>query len=178
MIVIQIHWSSIEKTDHHLFLQKLQLLSFQQINKKLNDQDLFSDSTLLNSLYSQSFSFFSVSFFFSTKIIQQTLFSLSSFLFTLPLQDRHSFFLQQCHSLNQMTLSHFHGLWLPLGKGMLIHSIYLPGCKVISTKSRCPCVHCDGPQEIGGILETSFYLNCEIYSYCKNVCIKINKKKF
>ena len=38
--------------------------------------------------------------------------------------------------------------------------------------------HCDGPQEIGGILETSFYLNCEIYSYCKNVCIKINKKKF
>ena len=39
-----------------------------------------------------------------------------------------------------MTLSHFHGLWLPLGKGMLIHSIYLPGCKVISTKSRCPCV--------------------------------------
>ena len=39
-------------------------------------------------------------------------------------------------------------------------------------------LHCDGPQEIGGILETSFYLNCEIYSYCKNVCIKINKKKF
>ena len=38
--------------------------------------------------------------------------------------------------------------------------------------------HYNGPQEIWGILETSFYLNCEIYSYCKNVCIKINKKKF
>ena len=38
--------------------------------------------------------------------------------------------------------------------------------------------HCNGPQEIGGILETCFYASSEIYSYYKIVCIKIHKKKF
>ena len=40
------------------------------------------------------------------------------------------------------------------------------------------CNHCNGPQEIGGILETCFYASSEIYSYYKIVCIKIHKKKF
>lgn len=39
-----------------------------------------------------------------------------------------------------MTLSQFNGIWLPLDRGMLIHSIHESECRVISTKSRCPCV--------------------------------------
>ena len=39
-----------------------------------------------------------------------------------------------------MTLSQFNGMWLPLGSGMIIHSIHVAECRVISTKSRCPCV--------------------------------------
>ena len=39
-----------------------------------------------------------------------------------------------------MTLSQFNGMWLPLGKGMMVHSILIDECRVISTKSRCPCV--------------------------------------
>lgn len=39
-----------------------------------------------------------------------------------------------------MTLSQFNGIWLPLNGGMLIHSIHESECRVISTKSRCPCV--------------------------------------
>ena len=39
-----------------------------------------------------------------------------------------------------MTLSQLQGIWLPFGRGVLIHSINVGKGRVISTKSRCPCV--------------------------------------
>lgn len=68
------------------------------------------------------------------------MFSLSSFLYTVPMDERQNIFIDQCNSINNMTLSQFNGMWLPLGKGMIVHSIHVTECKVISTKSRCPCV--------------------------------------
>lgn len=48
------------KTDNHLFLQKLRVLSLRRIAGVLDEQDILSDSSLLTTLYNHSISFFTV----------------------------------------------------------------------------------------------------------------------
>lgn len=70
----------------------------------------------------------------------QTLFSFSSYLYTIPPSQRYSMFTEQCNAINKMTLSQCHGIWLPLHHGLLITKIVTEDSKVLSTKARCPCV--------------------------------------
>lgn len=75
-----------------------------------------------------------------SKLDMQTLFSFSSYLYTIPLSQRDSMFFEQCNAINKMTLSQCNGIWLPLHHGLLIKKIVTEDSKVLSTKARCPCV--------------------------------------
>lgn len=122
----QLNWDEKTKRDSNLFLQKLRVLSLPRVQSALSS--ISSDSSILCTLFNNSISFFN------------TLFSFSSYLYTIPPSQRYSMFTEQCTAINKMTLSQCHGIWLPLHHGFLITRIVTEDSKVLSTKARCPCV--------------------------------------
>lgn len=112
------------------------MLSLPRVQSILSS--ISSDSSVLCTLFNNSISFFNV--LFTLLLYMQTLFSFSSYLYTIPPSQRYSMFTEQCNAINKMTLSQCHGIWLPLHHGLLIKKIVIDDSKVLSTKARCPCV--------------------------------------
>ena len=122
----QLNWDDKTKRDNHLFLQKLRVLSLPRVQSILPSTP--DDSSILCTLYNNSVSFFN------------TLFSLSTYLYTTAPTQRQTLFTDQCDAINQMTLAQCMGIWLPLHHGVFIKGISTKNSKVLSTKARCPCI--------------------------------------
>lgn len=54
------NWTVDEINNNNLFIQKLRILSLRRVAGLLTEQDVLSDSTIISTLYTNSFSFFNV----------------------------------------------------------------------------------------------------------------------
>ncbi|KAK8816635.1 hypothetical protein WA538_002496, partial [Blastocystis sp. DL] len=128
LLFTTINWTQRRIRDNYLFIQKIRLIAANQIDFQSISWEINSDIRPLHTRINNTISFF------------DTLFSLSSFLYSIPIHQRQSLFTLHCGRINQIAFQSIGGVSFPIHPTTIIKRIIPSSSFVLSTKSRCPCV--------------------------------------